>query len=204
MPMVEVMKHEYILKFAAEFIGSAMLVFFGCYGCISAYGHTPSLLDIALNAGMGIMMSITIFGFFSGSFINPAVTLAAVVCQILPIPVILLMIYIGLLFHRIKSISDGDRLFLRSNSWFCEYCALYFQVSTNNFFHTEDFMMFYYYDVYKYIVFIDCWIWSLIAIDTIRGINCQSRRLLKYSTRPRDARLHDGICTDCRFNFGEF
>lgn len=87
MPLVSTMHHEYILKFVAEMVGTAMLVFFGCTGCISAYGEKPSLLDISLNAGFGIMLSITIFGFFSGSFINPAVTVGAMICQILPITV---------------------------------------------------------------------------------------------------------------------
>jgi aquaporin related protein len=83
MPVVETMKHEYIMKFCAEFIGTAALVFFGCIGCVSAFGETPNLLEISLNAGFSIMMSVTIFGFFSGSFINPAVTVAAAICRVL-------------------------------------------------------------------------------------------------------------------------
>lgn len=84
--------------FLAEVIGTGLLVFLGCMGCIAGFPNVPSHLQICLNFGLAVMLIINIFGCVSGSLIwihfksliiilpyvlgahlNPAVTLAALV-----------------------------------------------------------------------------------------------------------------------------
>lgn len=64
--------------FLAEFIGTALLVFLGCMGCVSGLGSepTPHLLT-AIAFGLVVMMIIQIFGCVSGAHLNPAVTVGA-------------------------------------------------------------------------------------------------------------------------------
>lgn len=72
----------------AECIGTAMLVFFGCMGCVDLGipGLKPNHLTICLGFGLTVMLIVNIFGVVSGSHLNPAVTLAAYVYKLVNIP----------------------------------------------------------------------------------------------------------------------
>lgn len=61
----------------AELIGLALVMFFGCMGCLT-YGQTTNQLQTVLNFGFIIMTMIQVFGFISGAYYNPSVTIAAV------------------------------------------------------------------------------------------------------------------------------
>ncbi|KZC09226.1 Aquaporin AQPcic, partial [Dufourea novaeangliae] len=63
----------------AEFIGTAILVFIGCTGCIGSLGIVPGVLQISLTFGLAVMIAIQCVGHISGAHINPCITLAALV-----------------------------------------------------------------------------------------------------------------------------
>jgi aquaporin related protein len=80
---------EPITLFLAELFGTAILVFIGCMGCVMDYvpsyvGH----LQICLNFGLAVMISIQTFGVTSGSHINPAVSVSAAIYGLITYPVI--------------------------------------------------------------------------------------------------------------------
>jgi len=62
----------------AELLGIALVMFFGCMGCIP-YGGTTNHLNVVLNFGFIVMSSIQIFGYISGAYMNPSVTIAALI-----------------------------------------------------------------------------------------------------------------------------
>jgi aquaporin related protein len=71
---------EFIQVFLAEVLGTAILLFIGCMGCVMDY--LPSYvahLQICLNFGFAVMICIQIFGVTSGAHINPAVSVAAAI-----------------------------------------------------------------------------------------------------------------------------
>lgn len=68
----------------AELIGIAFVMFFGCMGCIP-YGGTTNHLQVVLNFGFIIMSFIQVFGYISGAYLNPSVTIAAVIYKKLSI-----------------------------------------------------------------------------------------------------------------------
>lgn len=72
--------------FLAELIGTGLLVFLGCMGCISGNGITNNHLQIVINFGLTVMLVIQIFGCVSGAHINPAVTIAAYVYKMVTLP----------------------------------------------------------------------------------------------------------------------
>lgn len=65
--------------FLAELIGTGLLLFFGCAGCIPWFGSNH--LQIVLNFGLAVMAVVQIFGCISGAHFNPAVTIAAFICK---------------------------------------------------------------------------------------------------------------------------
>lgn len=65
--------------FLAEFIGTGLLLFFGCAGCVTWNGNTH--LQIVLNFGLAVMFVVQIFACISGAHFNPAVTIAAFICK---------------------------------------------------------------------------------------------------------------------------
>lgn len=76
------MKTETIDKisiFLAELLGTGLLVFMGCMGCIGSLGVATTHLNICLIFGLAVMICVQVFGCVSGCHINPAVTVAAVV-----------------------------------------------------------------------------------------------------------------------------
>lgn len=68
--------------FLAELNGVAIILFFGCMGCLGDAPH----LQIALNFGISVMASVQIFGFISGAHFNPAVTVAALIYKKISVP----------------------------------------------------------------------------------------------------------------------
>ncbi|KAG7212268.1 hypothetical protein KM043_012597 [Ampulex compressa] len=68
-----------LLTGLAELIGTAMLVFLGCMGCVSSLGVVPPHLQITLTFGLAVMVVIQCIGHISHAHINPAITVGAVV-----------------------------------------------------------------------------------------------------------------------------
>ncbi|XP_011345380.1 aquaporin AQPcic isoform X1 [Ooceraea biroi] len=63
----------------AELIGTSMLVFVGCMGCVGTLGVVPPHLQITLTFGLAIMVVIQCIGHISHAHVNPAVTVGAVI-----------------------------------------------------------------------------------------------------------------------------
>lgn len=63
----------------AEMIGTALLVFVGCMGCVASLGVVPSHLQIALTFGLAVMVVIQSIGHISHAHVNPAITVGAIV-----------------------------------------------------------------------------------------------------------------------------
>ena len=69
-------------KYFAEFIGTFILVFMGCgsamlLGCDAAGGH----LAVSLTFGLAIVATAYVIGDVSGCHVNPAVSLAMLICK---------------------------------------------------------------------------------------------------------------------------
>lgn len=73
----------------SETIGTAMLIFLGCMGCVDLTDgkSPPSHLNIVLGFGLIVMLIVNIFGMVSGAHLNPAVTLAAYIYRMVDITV---------------------------------------------------------------------------------------------------------------------
>ncbi|XP_031829607.1 aquaporin-like isoform X2 [Nomia melanderi] len=68
-----------LLTGLAELVGTAILVFIGCMGCVASLGVTPSHLQIALTFGLAVMLVIQSIGHISQAHVNPAITVGAVI-----------------------------------------------------------------------------------------------------------------------------
>lgn len=73
---------DVVALFLGELLGTALLLFLGCMGCIS-WGKEPNNLQVVLTFGMVVMIIIQIFGCVSGAHLNPVVSIAAVVYGII-------------------------------------------------------------------------------------------------------------------------
>lgn len=73
-------------KVIAEVIGTALLMFGGCMGCV-AWNNQALSFGGAISFGMTVMILVQCYGHISGAHFNPAVTLAAVIFRLLSIPV---------------------------------------------------------------------------------------------------------------------
>lgn len=71
---------DIIPAFLAELIGTGLLLFFGCAGCIKWDGISNHL-QIVLNFGFAVMFVVQIFGCISGAHFNPAVSISAFICK---------------------------------------------------------------------------------------------------------------------------
>ena len=66
--------------FIAETIGTAILLFINCLGCVDKFEHfKPSIYTASFVAGIALMVSINSFATISGAHVNPAVTLGALI-----------------------------------------------------------------------------------------------------------------------------
>lgn len=79
---------ENISIFLAELFGTAILVFLSCSSCIkwNPNGQLDGL-QISLSCGFAVLISVQIFGCVSGAHINPCVTLAAAIYNIISVQV---------------------------------------------------------------------------------------------------------------------
>nr|XP_034190220.1 aquaporin AQPAe.a-like isoform X1 [Osmia lignaria] len=108
-----------VLIALAETIGTSMLVFVGCMGCIGSLGVVPSHLQIALTFGLAVMLVIQSIGHISHAHINPAITVGSVVLGKKTIPeglVYLLSQMIGAVigYGMLKVVTPADRLTSKS------------------------------------------------------------------------------------------
>lgn len=76
-----------VAMFLAELLGTAMLIFMGCMGCLSWNGQPPSPAQASFTFGMVVMLIIQTFGCVSGAHLNPVVTLAAIVYDMITVQV---------------------------------------------------------------------------------------------------------------------
>lgn len=73
---MKIFTYDVVSRLLAEFLGTSMLVFFGCLGCV---GNLNGLLQISLNAGFTVMLIVQTFGCVSGAHLSPAITMAALI-----------------------------------------------------------------------------------------------------------------------------
>lgn len=79
---------ENLTVFLSELLGTALLVFFGCSSClIWSEGDKEDTLQVVLSFGLAVLISVQIFGCVSGSHINPAVTVAATIYNLISVKV---------------------------------------------------------------------------------------------------------------------
>jgi len=77
-----------ICCFLAELIGTGLLVFLGCMGCIKNDAFPNNHLQIVLNFGLVVMVVIQCFGCVSGAHLNPAITVAAYIYELVNLPMV--------------------------------------------------------------------------------------------------------------------
>lgn len=74
------------LLILAEIIGTAILLFIGCMGCVGSMGFKPPLLQLSLAFGFAVMIAIQCVGHISGAHINPSITLASLILGKISLP----------------------------------------------------------------------------------------------------------------------
>ncbi|KAH8413872.1 hypothetical protein KR222_010885, partial [Zaprionus bogoriensis] len=72
--------------FLAELLGTAILVFLGCMGCVKTADFANNHLQTILNFGFAVLIAIQCFGCVSGAHLNPAVTVAAFIYDLVSLP----------------------------------------------------------------------------------------------------------------------
>ncbi|XP_076853377.1 aquaporin-9b [Brachyhypopomus gauderio] len=82
------LRHHLIRQFLAEFLGTFVLILFGCGSVAQAVLSRRTLgepLTIHIGFSMGVMLAIYVAGGVSGGHVNPAISLAMVVLGKLPV-----------------------------------------------------------------------------------------------------------------------
>lgn len=74
---------DVVCMILGEFIGTSMLLFFGCMGTVK-WVENPNVMLGPLNFGLTVMMIIQAFGHISFALLNPAITFTAFVCKLIP------------------------------------------------------------------------------------------------------------------------
>ncbi|XP_062136886.1 aquaporin-like [Drosophila sulfurigaster albostrigata] len=69
-----------------EMIATMILVWLGCMGCVSSPNYSNSHLQACLTFGFVVFIAIQCFGCISGAHINPAVTLAFYIYEMMSLP----------------------------------------------------------------------------------------------------------------------
>ncbi|XP_012288286.1 aquaporin AQPcic isoform X2 [Orussus abietinus] len=72
-------KMELLLTGVAELIGTAILMFFGCMGCLGSFGVAPPHFQVTVTFGFVVIIIIQCFGHISHAHVNPAITLCSVI-----------------------------------------------------------------------------------------------------------------------------
>lgn len=75
-----------VLTALAEVIGTSMLIFVGCMGCVGSLGVIPSHFQIAMTFGLAVMIVVQTVGHLSAAHVNPAITVGSVVLGLKTIP----------------------------------------------------------------------------------------------------------------------
>lgn len=117
---------ETLLFGLGEMIGTAILVFIGCTGCIASLKVSPTVLQISLTFGFAVMIAIQCTGHISGAHINPCITIAAMILGKKSLPMTLFYIFsqcVGALigFALLKAITPGPLMYSTKDetSTFC-------------------------------------------------------------------------------------
>ncbi|XP_059490930.1 uncharacterized protein LOC132205698 [Neocloeon triangulifer] len=92
--MLLVKTHRQTIRIAAaEFIGTAFLVAFGCATCSKAISQEPwTIFNAAIGFGLIVAMIVLVIGHISGGHINPAVSVGAAILEVIQTK--MLMVYI--------------------------------------------------------------------------------------------------------------
>lgn len=77
---------EKLSVFLAESLGTGLLVFLGCLGCIK-WGQPYNHLQTVLSFGLVILIVVQTFGCISGAHVNPVITIAATVFELIDVKV---------------------------------------------------------------------------------------------------------------------
>lgn len=77
---------EKLSIFLAESLGTGLLVFLGCLGCIT-WGQPYNHLQTVLSFGLVILIVVQTFGCVSGAHINPVITVAATIFEMINVKV---------------------------------------------------------------------------------------------------------------------
>ncbi|XP_011684377.1 PREDICTED: aquaporin AQPAe.a-like [Wasmannia auropunctata] len=81
------MQENTLSMFAAEVVGTCILLLCGCMGNVGSLGSTPPPpLQTALTFGLTVNLVIMTIGHISGAHLNPAVTIGAVIMGLKSIP----------------------------------------------------------------------------------------------------------------------
>ncbi|XP_023177382.1 aquaporin-like isoform X2 [Drosophila hydei] len=72
-----------VAKFFGEFAATAVLVYLGCMGCVNSSSIINSPLQCSLTFGFVVLICIQCFGCISGAHLNPAVTLASFIYELI-------------------------------------------------------------------------------------------------------------------------
>ncbi|XP_058798980.1 aquaporin AQPAe.a-like isoform X2 [Phymastichus coffea] len=63
----------------AEVLGTAILVFLGCLGCMGGFTGTPVVIQTTLNFGIAVLIVIQCFGHISHAHVNPSMTVGSMI-----------------------------------------------------------------------------------------------------------------------------